>query len=151
MCVNGPSKTWSWAELPYSVLQGLSAFIPHRTSTPDQGHLRRLIRLQSSCQDEMLGSIPSTRLEGHSGNTLRIWRRYVSGSIPFSRQVPISPCTVHHAFQCNSCRRTQLSNTSGLLQYTKIMNFMFVRITVKDRELLGSLISWKILITSCGV
>ena len=24
----------------------------------------------------------------------------------------------------------------------KIMNFMFVRITVKDRELLGNLISW---------
>ncbi len=35
----------------------------------------------------------STRLEGHSGSMLRIWRRYASGSIPFRRQVPAFPAT----------------------------------------------------------
>ncbi len=34
------------------------------------------------------GRSSSTRLEGHSGSMLRIWRRYASGSIPFRRQVP---------------------------------------------------------------
>ena len=39
------------------------------------------------------GRSSSTRLEGHSGRTLRIWRRYASGSIPFRRQVPAFPAT----------------------------------------------------------
>ena len=39
------------------------------------------------------GRSSSTRLEGHSGSMLRIWRRYASGSIPFRRQVPAFPAT----------------------------------------------------------
>ena len=37
------------------------------------------------------GRSSSIRLEGYSGSTLRIWRRYSSGSMSFRRQVPISP------------------------------------------------------------
>ncbi|CAD7365273.1 Uncharacterised protein [Escherichia coli] len=37
------------------------------------------------------GRSSSIRLEGYSGSTLRIWRRYASGSMSFRRQVPISP------------------------------------------------------------
>ncbi len=36
------------------------------------------------------GRSSSIRLEGYSGSTLRIWRRYSSGSMSFRRQVPIS-------------------------------------------------------------
>ncbi|STM86438.1 Uncharacterised protein [Escherichia coli] len=65
----------------------------------DSGLTRKVISALTECRiDAYLlvsatfhGRSSSIRLEGYSGSTLRIWRRYASGSMSFRRQVPISP------------------------------------------------------------
>lgn len=40
-------------------------------------------------------------LKSHSGSTLRIWRRYASGAIPFKQQVPIIRTAEYLAHRCD--------------------------------------------------